>query len=122
MLGNKHLYGVKTIFNMEKLDKFPCSGCGCCCKRIDKLLVNIDNLESPNKEILHFPYKHENGRCEKLGKNNECIIYENRPLVCNFEKFISAFDLNKEEVFEISMKSCNEMMEEDDIPKEFKIK
>ena len=122
MLENKHLYGVKTIFNMEKLDKFPCSGCGCCCKRIDELLVNTDKLESPMKEILHFPYNHENGRCEKLGENNECTVYENRPVVCNFEKFISAFALNKQEIFEISIKSCNKIMDEDNIAKKFRIK
>jgi len=122
MLGNKHLYGVKMIFNMEKLDKFPCTGCGCCCKRIDELLIIINKLESPAKEIMHFPYKHENGRCEKLGKNNECTIYENRPIVCSFEKFIDAFNLNKDKIFGMSIKSCNKMMDEDNICNKFRIK
>jgi hypothetical protein len=38
------------------------------------------------EENVFFPYSHNNGVCEKLSKNNHCLVYENRPIICNVEK------------------------------------
>lgn len=51
-----------------KLKDFICTKCGECCKHIDK----IDELK----------YLHINGVCKYL-KNNECSIYNIRPIPCN---------------------------------------
>lgn len=144
MSGNRHLYGVKMIYNMKKSktlleiidlsdqenilqnmewsDKFPCTGCGSCCKRIDKLLPNIEKLDDNLKQILNFPYTHINGRCEKLGNDNKCTIYEDRPIVCSYEKFMEVFNYSKDDIFPMSIASCNKMMDEDGVGEEFRIK
>lgn len=103
------------------MNTFPCTGCGCCCKRISYFVDKIDLLPKKYRKKLKFPYKHNNGVCEKLMEDNKCAIYENRPLICNIDKFIEEFKLNKEEFYEINIKYCNEFMNEDNIPNNFRI-
>lgn len=102
-------------------NKFPCTGCGCCCKRIDKVIENLETLDDISKEILHFPYNHTNGICEKLDKDNKCSIYDDRPIVCNFQKFKEIFNYDVDKFNAIVIPSCNKMMDEDNIPEEFRI-
>ena len=117
------LTGEENILQkMEWGDSFPCTGCGSCCKRIDKLLISINMLDGIEREILDFPYSHTNGVCENLGVDNKCNIYENRPVVCSYEKFMLAFNMSKDELFPPSIACCNKMMDEDGIGKEFRIK
>jgi hypothetical protein len=102
-------------------DKFKCTGCGCCCKRIDKVLAIAETLPEDMKEDLAFPYSHNNGVCEKLNEEGKCSIYNERPLICNFEESRKYFGFTDYEFNKIVVPSCNEMMEEDNVSPEFKI-
>ena len=58
-----------------KLDniKYPCTLCGCCCKRIDKVVSQLRVLGVD----VDFNYKwDENGQCENLTIDNKCSVYE----------------------------------------------
>jgi Fe-S-cluster containining protein len=106
------------------MDKFPCTGCGACCKRISKLknfLVTDDT-----EDLMYFPYQwDENGICENLNQeDNTCNIYESRPTICNVEKI---FELSKggpkekQKFYKINAEQCNRMIEEDGLDEKFKI-
>lgn len=102
--------------------KFPCSGCGVCCKRVDRLAKEngIDKL-SPD-DPLYFPYKHdETGRCENLLPDNSCAVYETRPLICNIDKTGEHLGIKKEILHYNNIKKCNTMMAEDKIDEKFRI-
>lgn len=101
--------------------KFPCSGCGCCCKRLNIVVANIEKLDDENKEILKFPYNYPNGICENLTEDNKCSVYENRPLICNFDKFSEFYAQDKPSFYNEIIKSCNKMMDEDNIDNSFKL-
>lgn len=101
--------------------KFPCTGCGACCKRIVKVLANIEELDEVNREKLKFPYNHTNGVCEMLMEDNKCAVYEDRPLICNFDKFVNEYGLDRVPFFNLIIKHCNEMIDEDKIDSRFKI-
>lgn len=104
------------------MESFPCSGCGCCCKRIDKLLNSLQFFSEEDQEILNFPYKHKNGICENLNEQNECSIYENRPLICNVDKFAEYYNKEKKSFYLNTIEVCNEIMDEDNIDEKFRIK
>jgi len=102
-------------------DLFPCSGCGCCCRRA-KHTVALLNITDPQNEF-YFPYKfNEDGSCEMLNVDNKCSVYENRPTVCNIDKTILLAGLNKEQFYRDVIESCNKAMDEDNISVEFRIK
>jgi len=87
---------------------FPCSGCGCCCKRVDKF-VGSD-----------FPYSHINGVCEKL-VDDKCSVYETRPLICNVYEMQKVMNINKDIFYAMNKAACNMFMDEDNIPLEFRL-
>lgn len=102
---------------------FPCSGCGSCCRRINKAVENLglENIDKDNE--LYFPYKwDETGRCEMLTDDNKCLVYENRPLLCNIDKFLSIIDITKEDFYAMNIVACNIMMDEDNLPLKYRIK
>jgi len=101
--------------------KFPCSGCGCCCRRVDQVIANINVLDDYNKELLRFPYNHNNGVCENLMEDNKCAVYEDRPLICNFDKFVREYEFERVDFYNLIITSCNKMMDEDNIDSKFKI-
>lgn len=69
-------------------DKFFCIGCGLCCMRLDIVLARRNNTTEEVAKIMdEFPYAHTNGRCEKLNDDMTCSVYEDRPDLCNVEKF-----------------------------------
>jgi Fe-S-cluster containining protein len=111
-MSNKHLP-----------DLYPCSGCGACCRRVNKGIKNIGMNNTDKNNLLYFPYKwDESGRCEMLTEDNKCSIYEDRPLVCNVDKLLSLIEIPKEQFYEINVSSCNEMMDEDELPIKYRIK
>lgn len=93
---------------------FECNGCGLCCADTDHKLRHILMLESEAEEISaqtgkpieEFagessgtqPYIYEmkkvQGNCVFL-KDNKCIIYELRPLICRFYPFELKYDADK---------------------------
>jgi Fe-S-cluster containining protein len=100
--------------------KFPCSGCGCCCKRI-KSVVDFLKLKDTNSP-LYFPYHWDSkGACNKLNDQNECTVYEIRPLICNVEKLTEFLGYDKKEFYKENILACNKMMDEDGIPSQFRI-
>ena len=100
--------------------KFPCSGCGCCCKRI-KSVVELLNLKDKSTPLF-FPYNWDsNGVCENLLPDNKCRVYENRPLICNIEKVTEYFGYEKSSFYSQNVLACNKMMEEDNVPLRFRI-
>lgn len=100
--------------------KFPCSGCGCCCKRI-KSVVEVLKLKDINSP-LYFPYAwNSKGVCNNLDKQNKCKVYENRPLICNIEKLTEFLGYDKLSFYQENISACNKMMDEDNIPLQFRI-
>jgi len=88
------------------MNKYPCIKCGLCCKRIDKV------VESLNGEI-DFPYKWDStGRCEKLDDNNLCMVYDDRPFICNVDRVLDTADLEQKEFYNINIASCNRLLYE----------
>lgn len=104
---------------------YPCSSCGSCCKRINKVVENIPKFsELYNIEIndLQFPYQYDiNGKCEMLDSDNKCKVYENRPNICNIEYMRERMNFEKEEFYKINIKICNQLMDEDKVDKSYRI-
>lgn len=72
---------------------------------------------------MYFPYNwDENGVCENLTEDNKCKVYENRPLICNVEKFAEYNKLEKTEFYKVNIRACNYMMDIDGIDQSFRIK
>lgn len=96
---------------------FKCSGCGCCCKRINIAVENTKHIEE-----LYFPYSwDEDGRCEMLMEDNRCKVYEDRPLLCNVEKIAEHLNLDKEQFYIDNNKACNKMMDEMNVDLSFRV-
>lgn len=118
---------MTTLSNaINNLKSFPCSSCGVCCKRINKVVENIPKFSKHyNIEIkdLQFPYQYDiNGKCEMLDKDNKCKVYSNRPNICNIDKFIEISKVNKIDFYKENIKSCNRLIEEDGLDSSYKIK
>lgn len=100
--------------------KFPCTSCGCCCKRIRYVVQSINIYE--NNHPLYFPHRWTSeGVCEHLTEDNKCAIYETRPLLCNIEKLTELLGYDKKKFYLENIMACNKMMEEDNIPLDFRI-
>jgi Fe-S-cluster containining protein len=110
-------------FNVENkvMNKFPCSSCGACCRRIK---FAVEHFKAKNeKDPLYFPYKwDEKGVCENLTEDNQCKVYENRPLICNVEKYAEFAKLDKDNFYRSNILACNYMMDMDNVPLHFRIK
>lgn len=90
---------------------FPCTQCGCCCRRVGAL-----------KSLgADFPYDtDEFGVCEML-EDNKCKVYNNRPTICNIEKYAKEQRIDKELFFSENIDACNKMMDEDNVPLGYRI-
>jgi Fe-S-cluster containining protein len=101
------------------MNNFPCTGCGACCRRIKSAVSNFMDAGIN----MEFPYQwDENGVCEMLTEDNKCSVYEDRPLICNIEKFAEVFDIDKQKFFIENIAACNILIKEDNLPEEFLIK
>lgn len=90
--------------------KFPCTGCGACCRVINRHegLIVTDDPTNP----YYFPYKWDDtGKCENL-VDDKCKIYESRPLICNIDAFIDALGLERKEFHAINIEVCNKLVDE----------
>ena len=82
-------------------------------------MLNINDKKDP----MYFPYKWDkNGVCEHLVEDNKCKIYYKRPLICNIDRFSKYLNLNTKEFYDLNISACNKMMDEDNIPLQFRIK
>ena len=121
------LQPCSQIMNDIKVDKYPggfgslCVGCGACCRRMNVAVKAIPTYSEKYNipiEELDFPYKYdETGRCENLGEDNLCKVYENRPNFCNVDWMMDKMGMtdNKNNFYELNAKACNQMMDEDNI-------
>ncbi len=99
---------------------FPCTGCGSCCRRVDKLLAHNVAAGDPDSPLF-FPYKHDKGKCENLLPDNKCSVYEERPLVCNIDALMKVMEIPEKLFYSMNIFSCNQFMDEDGIPLKFRI-
>lgn len=91
---------------------FPCTKCGACCEHIAAAIEVFPD----------FPYKtDQTGRCEMLDSDNNCKVYENRPLICNIAKLGRALGMGKQEFFRMNITMCNQLMDLYDKPQELRI-
>ena len=88
---------------------FPCTSCGACCSSIN----DLDFLQVYNNQ----------GTCIKL-VNNQCSIYENRPLLCRIDDSYEALFsqvLSKKAFYIQNALACNALQEKLNIPSHFRI-
>jgi len=91
------------------MDKYPCIKCGLCCRRINVAVETAKELFGK----IDFPYKWDvSGKCEMLGDDEMCKVYDNRPLICNIDKMAEFIGVNKKEVYELNVSACNELLKE----------
>lgn len=94
------------------LSNFPCTKCGCCCKRIGAVI----------KAGIDFPFKADKeGVCEML-KDNLCVMYDNRPTVCNIDSLVEILGVDKQKFYKDNIKACHKMMRLDGVFDEYEIK
>ena len=98
--------------------EFACVNCGICCQHIDRAKWNINLFDKYiQNEIRNFKYKHDDtGRCEMLGEDNKCNIYNNRPTLCNVKKLWEKYYKNTISLKDFYIKqneSCNMLMEDE---------
>jgi Fe-S-cluster containining protein len=92
---------------------FPCNQCGLCCQNLQNAL-EWDAPEYLQKAIADFPYKTlPDGSCEKL-VDNQCSVYEDRPLLCNLDRSHDELDIpmSKQEWFDKNTQGCNVLKSE----------
>ena len=90
-------------------NEFPCTSCGLCCKNIKSI---FQDMKDPMLNFLasKFPYKMlEDGSCEML-KDNQCSVYENRPLICNVELGGKALGIKQDVWYKLMAEGCNKMI------------
>ena len=87
----KGLERLKSMYTF--LDKFKCTRCGECCRHLEK----IDGLK-------HLQI---NGGCKYL-KDNECLVYEIRPLLCNRYRLYEALknEMSEEKFYTLLEEYC----------------
>jgi hypothetical protein len=74
---------------------FICDACGLCCRKA-YLIPELSEYIGADGQCRYFI-------------NNQCIIYEKRPLICNIEKYYETFlskEMSKEEFFRKNYESC----------------
>jgi Fe-S-cluster containining protein len=97
---------------------FPCTSCGACCRHIDRAESIINT-----KPEYSFPYKwDESGRCEMLGEDDKCKVYNDRPTLCNIDKLLDVSGMSKKKFYAINIKGCHDLMKEEGIYKKYRIK
>lgn len=106
---------------MPELKPF-CNSCGLCCARVGQMVDQAKALvEGGSKDpltvaVAKFPYQYnETGRCEQLGEDNRCKVYETRPLVCSIEKIYNNFyrrHTTQKKFYDLSEQECLKMIEE----------
>lgn len=106
-------------------DGYPCSACGACCKRIDKGIKEVKALlkeRGISNHLMKFPYKwDETGKCEKLGDDGKCTVYETRPNLCRIDWITEKAKLNANTFYPILINSCNILMDEEGVDQNFRI-
>jgi Fe-S-cluster containining protein len=72
------------------------------------------NIEPLVNEVAKFPFKYDkSGRCEKLGADNKCMVYETRPDVCVVDKMWEKHThfISKEQYHKIAESHCKTLQD-----------
>ena len=92
---------------------FYCSGCGQCCRHVDKAVGNFKKLCEIYPDLYEeFPYTwSSSGSCEMLDTDDRCKCYESRPLICDSGRLLTklqelGLDINREDFITLSLNSC----------------
>ena len=94
--------------------KFPCTGCGQCCRRLDEILAGLSKVNNPALQFLleKFPYApNPDGSCPML-QDGLCAIYNDRPMLCNLETIQRVLDVPDAVWFQLNAASCNKLIRE----------
>lgn len=103
------------------MNKFPCTQCGACCRRISRAIEFVKTMSPEKQKMFAFPYTHTDGICDML-VDNKCSVYEDRPLLCNIERVARVLDLSMNMFQRANIEACNKMMDEDNMPEHYRIK
>lgn len=60
---------------------FPCTGCGACCLRVDRVQEFV---------AIYPEFIGKGGRCVNLQDDMRCAIYEDRPLLCRVDRLFES--------------------------------
>ena len=85
---------------------FVCSQCTACCKLAGEMGI--------------MP-RRKDGACKYLTKDNQCSIYETRPLECNVKKMANHFGKKEKDYYKTVSKTCNSLMEYYKIDKKYRL-
>ena len=94
------------------MKEFPCTKCGLCCKQLGSVLSNPQNLPTVFQDLLSFfPYiPNEDGSCPKLDSDNNCSVYNNRPIICNINLMGRLLNQNNSQWYSIQAQNCNKLI------------
>jgi len=84
--------------------QFTCDSCGLCCHKA-YLVPELSEFIGADGQCRYFI-------------NNQCSIYDERPLICNIEKYYETFlseILTKEEFYQKNHGACMELKSENSI-------
>jgi Fe-S-cluster containining protein len=92
--------------------KFPCTGCGQCCRQLGEILEAAATSGDESFVLLArvFPYTpRPDGSCPML-INNQCAVYAERPILCNLERLQRIMEIPDEVWFQLNAASCNKLI------------
>lgn len=96
---------------------YPCTNCGACCRHIGdaKQILNT-------KPEYAFPYSwDESGKCEMLGDDNKCKVYDTRPTICDIDKMNKFYKMSKKQFYKMNVKACHVLMKMEGIYEQYRI-
>lgn len=100
---------------------FNCTKCGLCCTNIGdhikqaKKALEEDWTNKVAQAVVNFPFRtDETGKCEKLGANNECTVYDTRPEICSIDKVYEQYlatQMTREQWYRRNESMCKVMQD-----------
>tara|TARA_R100000781_G_scaffold90883_1_gene56251 strand:- start:230 stop:646 length:417 start_codon:yes stop_codon:yes gene_type:complete len=91
------------------MDDFPCTKCSQCCKNVGKTLANLTSLPQKLKDLISiFPYEVKpDGSCSMLSDDGLCLVYDNRPIICNVKLTAKLFNHDITDWYRMNADMCN---------------
>ena len=90
---------------------FKCHQCGDCCRNVNRWKKLLPALRELLPTInLDFPYKDNDGVCEKLTDDNKCSIFNQRPAVCNTKEMFliinQIYHIDIKQLYDLQQLAC----------------
>jgi Fe-S-cluster containining protein len=98
---------------------FPCTRCGACCMRIGHVVAHFRELvqqqklkDGASRLLASFPFDTPGGICEKYNPAVGCMIFDQRPVICDFKKLYQVVlqdvpDMTLRDFHQIIAMGCN---------------